>query len=54
VTISVPPYHSTYPGDPEVHHVFDDCPEGMEIPSYNRASGTHEWPLCGSCERMGG
>lgn len=47
-------YHSTNPSDPDVHHVFSDCPAGQQIPAANRASGTNGWRLCKKCEDMGG
>jgi hypothetical protein len=47
-------YHSTNQTDPDVHHVFSDCPNGQQIPSANRRSGTNGWPLCGSCKNLGG
>jgi len=48
----VSPYYSIIQTDPDVHHVFDDCPNGQQIPDANRRSGTNDWPLCGNCERM--
>jgi hypothetical protein len=48
------PYHSTNPTDPDVYHVFSDCPNGQQIPPENHAWGTNDWGLCGSCRNMGG
>jgi hypothetical protein len=48
------PYHSTNPTDPDVYHVFSDCPNGEQIPPENWASGANNWDLCGSCKNMGG
>lgn len=50
----VSPYHSTNPTDPDVHHVFSDCPNGQQIPPGNRRDGTNGWPMCGTCRNMGG
>lgn len=47
-------YHSTNPSDPDVHHVFSDCPNGQQIPAANKRPGTNGWPMCGSCKNMGG
>jgi hypothetical protein len=54
MAIRVSPYHSINPTDPDVHHVFSDCPNGQQIPPQNRREGTNGWPLCGSCQNMGG
>ena len=48
------PYHSTDPTDPDVHHIYKDCPNGQQIPPRNFAWGMNGWPLCGTCERMRG
>lgn len=48
------PYHSIEPTDPDVHHVFEDCPNGQQILPQNRRDGTNNWPKCGSCVNMGG
>jgi hypothetical protein len=48
------PYHSIDPTDPDVQHVFSDCPNGEQIPSRNRRDGTNGWPMCGTCRNMGG
>lgn len=45
-------YHSINATDPDVHHVFDNCPSGQQIPARNRRQGTNGWPLCGHCARM--
>ncbi len=45
----VSPYYSTNPSDPDVHHVFNDCPAGKQIPSANRRPGTNHYPLCKRC-----
>lgn len=47
-------YHSTNPTDPDVYHVFSDCPNGEQIPPENRAWGTNGWEKCGTCKNMGG
>lgn len=48
----VSPYHSSNPTDPDVHHTFDNCPSGQQIPSRNRRQGTNGWPLCKHCRDM--
>lgn len=48
----VPPYHSINPTDPDVHHTFDNCPSGQQIPLRNRRQGTNNWPLCKHCRDM--
>ena len=49
------PYHSTNPTDPDVYHVFSDCPNGEQIPPANKVQGTGVGNrLCGTCENMGG
>ncbi|VXB99868.1 conserved hypothetical protein [Pseudoclavibacter sp. 8L] len=45
-------YHSTNPSDPDVHHVFDNCVSGSQIPSWNREQGTNGWRLCDHCRDM--
>lgn len=45
-------YHSTNPSDPDVHHDYDDCPSGQQIPAANRASGTGGYRRCEHCEDM--
>jgi hypothetical protein len=47
------PYYSTNPTDPDVHHLYSDCPDGRRIPSDNRAEGTNGLPLCDECRSMG-
>jgi hypothetical protein len=54
MAIPAAPYHSINPTDPDVHHVFSDCPSGQQIPSYNRREGTNGWPMCRHCREMGG
>jgi hypothetical protein len=46
------PYHSISEGDPDVHHVFADCPNGEQILPANCAVGDNGWPLCGTCKNM--
>ena len=48
----VSPYYSIIQTDPDVHHVFDNCPNGQQIPAANKRPGNNDWPLCGSCARM--
>jgi hypothetical protein len=47
------PYYSTDPGDPNVHHLYSDCPGGQQIPPENRQEGTNGRPLCDACRNMG-
>jgi hypothetical protein len=47
------PYHSTKPTDPDVHHLYSDCPTGQQIPTENREEGTSGRPLCDECRNMG-
>lgn len=54
MAIPTSPYHSINPTDPDVHHVFSDCPNGQQISPQNRREGTNGWPLCGTCQSMGG
>ena len=48
----VPPYYSTNPNDPDVHHVHSDCPSGKQIPASNRRPGTNDQRLCRTCAGM--
>ena len=48
------PYYSTNPTDPDVHHLFSDCPSGQQIPPANREEGTNGRPLCDQCRDMSG
>lgn len=45
----VPAYHSSNPSDPDVHHVYNDCPTGRQIPVGNRQSGTGGYRMCKHC-----
>lgn len=45
----VPAYHSTNASDPDVYHVYDDCPTGQQIPAHNRRSGTGGYRQCSQC-----
>lgn len=45
----VPAYHSSNPSDPDVHHVYNDCPTGSQIPARNRRSGTGGYRMCKHC-----
>jgi hypothetical protein len=47
------PYRSTNPTDPDVHHLYSDCPSGRRIPPENREEGTNGRPLCDECRNMG-
>jgi hypothetical protein len=47
------PYYSTNPSDPDVHHLFSDCPSGQQIRPENREDGTNGRPLCEDCRNMG-
>lgn len=47
----VSPYHSSNPSDPDVHHVYDDCVSGKQIPPRNRVRGTGGYPQCQHCAR---
>ncbi|ACZ21850.1 hypothetical protein Sked_19250 [Sanguibacter keddieii DSM 10542] len=42
-------YHSTNQSDPDVHHIYDDCPSGQQIPAGNRRDGTGGWRICEHC-----
>lgn len=48
----VNPYYSSNPSDPDVHHVYDDCPTGQQIPRRNRQLGTGGNPQCKQCRDM--
>jgi len=48
------PYHSTSPTDPDVYHVFSDCPNGEQIAPESFDWGTNGWDKCGTCKNMGG
>ena len=48
------PYYSIEPTDPDVHHVFRDCPNGQQIHDDNLRDGTNGWPMCGTCKNTGG
>lgn len=52
MAIPSPPYHSINPTDPDVHHTYEDCPNGQQIPTENKRWGTNDWPKCGSCIRL--
>lgn len=45
----VPAYHSSNPTDPDVHHIYDDCVSGSQIPPRNRVDGTGDNRLCDHC-----
>ncbi len=45
-------YHSINQSDPDVHHVFDNCPTGQQIPARNKRQGKNNWPLCKHCDDM--
>ncbi len=49
----VSPYHSKAPNDRKVYHDHDNCTEGNNIESYNKVSGTGEYPRCEHCQRLG-
>ncbi len=46
------PYYSINPHDPDVHHTFDDCPAGKQIPIVNKRQGTNGYRLCERCASM--
>ena len=48
------PYHSINPNDPDVHHVFSDCPSGQQIAPEDKRWGTNNWRKCEHCVNMGG
>ena len=52
MAIKSDPYHSIESSDPDVHHVFADCPNGLQIIGDNRRPGTSNWPMCGTCKNM--
>lgn len=43
-------YYSINPDDPDVHHVYDDCVSGKQIPPINRRLGDGGYRLCEHCE----
>lgn len=47
----VPAYHSSNPSNPDVHHVYNDCVSGSQIPSRNRVTGTGGYPMCSHCRQ---
>lgn len=47
--MKVAAYHSSNPSDPDVHHNYDDCPTGQQIPSWNKTPGTGGHPRCKHC-----
>jgi hypothetical protein len=48
----VNPYYSSNPSDPDVHHTFNDCPTGKQIPAANKRQGTNGYRLCKTCASM--
>lgn len=50
----VAPWHSTKLDDPRVHHDDNQCTEGNNIETRNRASGTGGRPKCQHCVRLSG
>ena len=42
-------YYSVNPSDPDVHHIYNDCVSGKQIPSYNRRAGTNDYRMCDHC-----
>lgn len=42
-------YHSSIPRDPNVYHVYRDCPVGRQVPRTNWRSGTNRWEQCETC-----
>jgi hypothetical protein len=52
ISVRVSPYYSKNPSDPDVHHVFDNCPNGQQIPAYNKVQGTGGYPMCKHCKEM--
>jgi hypothetical protein len=42
-------YYSTNPSDPDVHHTYNDCVSGKQIPPQNRRSGTNGYRKCSHC-----
>jgi hypothetical protein len=51
--MKVSAYHSINPSDPDVYHDHDDCPEGQQIPAYNKRQGTNGYRRCQSSTKMG-
>lgn len=47
----VPAYHSSNPSSPDVHHVYNDCPSGSQIPPRNRVAGTGGYRMCDHCRQ---
>ncbi|BDI22562.1 hypothetical protein L3i23_13380 [Herbiconiux sp. L3-i23] len=47
--MKVAAYHSSNYVIPHVHHTYDDCPSGKQIPSYYKVSGTGGLRLCDHC-----
>lgn len=47
-------FHSTAPNDPKKFHDRDDCTEGNNIETKNKASGTGGYPKCDHCARLAG
>jgi hypothetical protein len=50
--MTVPPYYSVHPSDPDVYHDKDNCPSGQQIPQQNRRPGTGGYPKCAHCRSM--
>lgn len=48
----VSPYHSSNPDDPNVHHDYDTCPPGSQIPARYKRAGTGGYRRCEQCVRM--
>jgi len=44
-----PAYYSINPADPDVHHVYNDCVSGKQIPAHNRRLGTNKYRMCDHC-----
>jgi hypothetical protein len=49
---TVAPYHSSNASDPDVYHVYDDCPSGKRIPAPNREDGDGGYRRCKHCLQM--
>lgn len=47
----VPAYHSSNPSNPDVYHVHNDCPSGIQIPPRNRVAGTGGNRMCDHCHQ---
>ncbi len=45
MTIPANPYYSIDPSNSDRHHIFADCPNGMQIRPQHRRNGTNESPL---------